>query len=147
MLPERRYLDHAIPEWVDKSDAWFVTICCKHRGVNSLANDEVAACFHKTIGIHTQAGNLAPIIWVLMPDHLHLIASWNHARGIRRTVADIKRYLAANMGIKWQTGFFDHRLRTHKELRRKADYVAMNPVRAGLVAGTEDWKFIHPRRG
>jgi REP element-mobilizing transposase RayT len=147
MLPERRHLGHAIPEWVDKTDAWFVTICCKQRGVNSLANDEVAACFHKTIGIHTQAGNLAPIIWVLMPDHLHLIAKWNHARGMRRTIADIKRYLAANMGVEWQKGFFDHRLRSDSELRRKSGYVAMNPVRAGLAASPGEWKFTHPRHG
>ena len=46
--------------------------------------------------------------------------------------------------IPWQRDFFDHRLR-HEEsffLKKKATYIRLNPVRAGLVAIPEEWPHV-----
>jgi len=47
------------------------------------------------------------------------------------------------LAIGWQLDFFEHRLRREESLREKADYILANPVRAGLVARSEDWPFIY----
>ena len=52
-----------------------------------------------------------------------------------------KRYLARETGIEWQDGFFDHRIRNEDELREKAAYIRLNPVRAGLCNKPEDWPY------
>jgi len=44
-------------------------------------------------------------------------------------------------GELWQLRFFDRALRTVKEYNEKVDYIHLNPVRAGLVSGPEDWRW------
>jgi len=59
----------------------------------------------------------------------------------------LKRHLARATGpIEasrriWQRGFFDHLLRSEESYGQKWNYVRENPVRAGLVARVEDWRF------
>ena len=44
-------------------------------------------------------------------------------------------------GPAWQTGFFDHVLRSGESYGEKWEYVRMNPVRAGLVLRPEEWPY------
>ena len=39
----------------------------------------------------------------------------------------------------WQEEFFDHVLRSSESYSQKWDYVKENPVRAGLVSGSDEW--------
>jgi putative transposase len=41
----------------------------------------------------------------------------------------------------WQEEFFDHVLRSSESYSQKWDYVKENPVRAGLVKRSDDWRF------
>ena len=41
----------------------------------------------------------------------------------------------------WQSGFFDHLLRSIESYGQKWQYVRANPVRASLVACAEDWPY------
>ena len=41
----------------------------------------------------------------------------------------------------WQAEFFDHLLRSQESYADKWRYVVENPVRAGLVARSQDWPF------
>ncbi|MEY4299809.1 MAG: hypothetical protein RIR25_1045, partial [Verrucomicrobiota bacterium] len=54
-------------------------------------------------------------------------------------IAAFKKFTARTLGIRWQRGFFDHRLRHEESEREKADYILRNPGRAGLVAQWEQW--------
>ena len=47
----------------------------------------------------------------------------------------------ANREFKWQTGFFDHVLRSSESQSEKWEYVRRNPERAGLVKDADDWLF------
>lgn len=146
-LPKRKYLQHGIPEWVDTSDAWFITICCKKRHVNSLAIDTAAECIFETLKARESMGQVHVISCVIMPDHLHLVARWNHMTGMSQSIQSIKRYISRHVGIHWQNGFFDHRIRSDKLLRETIDYVRMNPVRAGLVKTADEWPYRWKRQG
>ena len=52
---------------------------------------------------------------------------------------DWKRYTPRTLGIDWQDGFFDHRLRDDDEVTAKFHYIRRNPVVKGLCAREEDW--------
>jgi len=56
-----------------------------------------------------------------------------------KAIRDWKHWLAAKAGVRWQTDFFDHRLRHDESFAEKAAYILANPVRAGLVTRWEDW--------
>jgi putative transposase len=53
-----------------------------------------------------------------------------------------KEWTAKTIGISWHRDFFEHRLRQDESFREKADYILLNPVRAGLVQTPEDWPYV-----
>jgi REP element-mobilizing transposase RayT len=142
-LPSRDCLHHAIPSWVDEKDKWFVTICCHPRGLNQLANPVTAAVYRGALAFYEARGLIRPTVSVLMPDHLHVVAQFDHRKGMARTISGLKQHLARHAGISWQKGFFDHRLRGEHEVAEKCRYVRNNPVRAGLCATPSDWPFTY----
>jgi REP element-mobilizing transposase RayT len=142
-LPKRKRLPHAIPQWVDRGDPFFITICCRHRKLNSLAHPDVFSTIMETQRIHESTGRLKLMNMTVMPDHIHLIARWNHSLGLSRTIMAFKGIVAKRHAIEWQQGFFDHRIRSSGELRAKTAYVRDNPVRAGLVVKAVDWPYAY----
>jgi REP element-mobilizing transposase RayT len=142
-LPSRDCLHHAIPSWVDEKDKWFVTICCHPRGLNQLANPVTAAVYRGALAFYEARGLIRPTVSVLMPDHLHVVAQFDHRKGMARTISGLKQHLARHAGISWQKGFFDHRLRGEHEVAEKCRYVRNNPVKAGLCATPSDWPFTY----
>jgi putative transposase len=78
---------------------------------------------------------------LLMPDHLHMLATFGPDISMKRTIRNWKRYLSNHTDIQWQRDFFDHRLRDDESYTGKAAYILHNPVRAGLVACFEEWPY------
>jgi REP element-mobilizing transposase RayT len=86
--------------------------------------------------------------YVIMPDHVHLFVAlfpgstslslW--IKSLKNTLSKILRHESLP-APHWQKGFFDHVLRSHDSYDQKWDYVAENPVRAGLVQTRTDWPF------
>lgn len=80
-----------------------------------------------------------------MPDHIHLIATFNRQRGIQRTITAWKSFHAKQLKIDWQSDYFEHRLRSDDHYREKASYIRMNPVRKGLIAEADKWPYLWQR--
>jgi len=140
-MGNRKWLRHDIPSWVEADDYWFITFRCVERGRNSLATGPAHEAIRESLLTYQGQGRLRVLEAVTMPDHLHLVAQFNLAQGMRGTVSNLKRYLSRTQGIRWQEGFFDHRIRSDKLLRETVDYARMNPVRAGLAKRPEDWPY------
>ena len=82
-------------------------------------------------------------IALLMPDHMHLLISFPQSqKRIQTIVSKWKEWTAKSLKIDWQRDFFEHRLRKEESFREKADYILLNPVRAGLVKEEEDWSCV-----
>lgn len=77
-----------------------------------------------------------------MPDHVHLLVRFAPDPGMQRVMAAWKRYTARHLGLQWQRDFFDHRLRNDRAVRRTADYIRLNPVRAGLIEEAAAWPYV-----
>jgi putative transposase len=86
--------------------------------------------------------------WVFLPDHWHAIIYPPHPLSISRVMSALKvsSTIAINKGRRergelWQERFFDHALRTVKDYWATVEYIHLNPVRRGLAARPEQWKW------
>jgi putative transposase len=139
----RRALPHDPPHFIGTSDAtFFVTICCQRRGENQLCHPDVAPILSDAARFYQDQHNWYVHLLLLMPDHVHLLASFGPEAGVRKTIERWKRYTARHAHIDWQRDFFDHRLRSDESFDEKAAYIRQNPVRAGLVTKAEDWPYL-----
>ena len=93
--------------------------------------------------------------WVLMPNHVHLILTPSDADGLRRALATTHRRYAGHIharlnrsGHFWQ-GRCGAVAMDEAHLAAALRYVALNPVRAGLAARPEDWRWssVHAHLG
>jgi len=81
----------------------------------------------------------------VMPDHVHLIVELGNKLVLGRAVARLKAktkvaILARNM--RWDVGFFDHRVSPDEGVFSVFSYVFSNPVKAGLISvdGASTWR-------
>ena len=144
-LPKRIKLPHAIPAWVRQGAQHFITINCQARHINCLCRDDVAAQLLISAHHYEEIGRWYLWLMVVMPDHVHLIATFDLNRGVRSIVKTWKGYQKKRLRIEWQEDYFEHRLRNVDEFIEKSHYIRMNPVRKGLVALPEEWPYIIDR--
>jgi len=138
----RKQLPQDIPVGVPvEEETFFVTFCAMPRGsdVITLHSDAILdAVRHRQ-----ESGTWYCRLFLLMPDHAHALLRFpNPAHPMRRTITEFKRWTGRSGGFTWQRDFFDHRLRREESAHEKADYILMNPVRAGLVAAPEHWPHV-----
>jgi putative transposase len=143
-LPVRKRLPHEAPLWVDTGKAhYFITVCCKQRGRKQLTYRHIACEPFETKKHRNSAGIWYVHLALLMPGHMHLLISFPQSqKRIQTIVSKWKEWTAKSLKIDWQRDFFEHRLRKEESFREKADYILLNPVRAGLVKEEEDWSYV-----
>jgi putative transposase len=138
-LSIRKILNHTPPPWAANSDAYFITINSLPRGTNQLANQENGYAILESAKHYHLNQKWYCRLLVIMPDHLHVLASFPVDVNLNAFISAWKSYLTINKKIQWQRDFFDHRIRNDENLDEKADYIRQNPVRAGLATKYEDW--------
>jgi putative transposase len=139
----RKHLPHDPPDWIDPTqEAFFVTINCLPRGTNHLAKPNIWAALIETVEFREKLGDWNWRLILAMPDHLHGIVTFPNSFFMKKSISSWKRWLAKSQSICWQRDFFDHRLRNTASAVEKANYIRMNPVRAGLCANPEDWPYV-----
>ena len=86
--------------------------------------------------------------YVIMPDHVHLLAQPRGDSNISEFMASFEKRTArcinehlGRKGAVWRKEFFDHMLRSHEHLEELVRYIHDNPVRRGLVSPAEEWAF------
>jgi putative transposase len=124
-----------------EGEVYFITICCIPRGTNQLATPDVWQAIAETLAIRETHGDMTCRLALAMPDHLHGLFGFQGSKPMTKVIADFKSWLAKQHGIEWQRDFFDHRLRDWESACEKANYIRMNPVRAGLAANPQDWPY------
>ena len=88
------------------------------------------------------------IAWVIMPNHIHFLATLLKNVELRAIAHSIKSYTAheankilSRNGQFWQHEPFDRYIRNRKHFVNVIEYIENNPVKAGLCEKPEDWKF------
>lgn len=79
---------------------------------------------------------------IIMADHVHLLI----ALGAQMELAAVMRLFKGRTapalrasGMRWQRGYFDHRLRAGEDRLPVFRYLYLNPYRAGLIQMNEKW--------
>ena len=123
-------------------EVYFITVCCLNRELNQLAHPEVWDTLVETVRRREREQLLRCRLLLAMPDHLHGLFSFYDASPMSVVMGDIKRWMQRQHKIVWQKNFWDHRLRNHESSVEKANYIRMNPVRAGLVTTPDAWPYV-----
>ena len=142
-LPQRTSLPHDQPYAWDA--IYFITINAAQRGVNTLALPMIAPALWLAWQGYAERQACAPLLFVVMPDHVHGFFRFPVEPGMASTVAAWKRLTARRYGAEWQRDFFDHRLRSDESFEEKAAYIRENPVRKGLVTEAAAWPYVWPK--
>ncbi len=82
--------------------------------------------------------------YVIMPEHIHLFLRNGGEYPLSQWVRQLKRKISSVIPASpphCQKGFFDHLIRHGESYCEKWNYVQLNPVRAGLVTGPDDWRW------
>jgi REP element-mobilizing transposase RayT len=87
--------------------------------------------------------------WVVMPNHVHLVLWPIPNFTLSEILKSRKRHTARQANLLlgrtgqtfWQPESYDHWIRNDGEKARILNYIRMNPVKAGLRANPEDWKW------
>jgi putative transposase len=86
-------------------------------------------------------------VYCLMPDHFHALVG---AGASDKTLGEIcgafkslstRAYWQQHEGKLWQRQFFDHIVRNEQDFFETLEYIEMNPVRKGLVATPDKWRY------
>ena len=132
-----------MPEWIDPASTnFFVTVCCQRRGTNQLCLPGIGEAVVSAARFYHEQRRWLLSLFLVMPDHVHMIVSFGTERKMGVVVGAWKRYLSNQHSIVWQKNFFDHRPRTEEYAVREADYVLQNPVRAGLAQMAGEWPWV-----
>ncbi len=145
ILPQRIRLPHEIPPWVAQGARHFITINALQRASAPFVKDEVASALLRNLLSYEDLGRWHLWLAVVMPDHLHFIATFTLQHGVAASVAAWKGYQAKALKLEFQSGFFEHRLRDEAEFAEKAAYIRENPARKGLVTDAASWPYLYDR--
>jgi REP element-mobilizing transposase RayT len=93
------------------------------------------------------------LAWVVMPNHVHvlfqqikewtvakIVASWK--KFTARRICDDRRHNGEGPSAPvWHREYWDRYIRDRRHLEQAVEYVHLNPVKAGLVATAEKWRW------
>ncbi len=85
-----------------------------------------------------------------MPNHCHVLIEPPEGAALGKIVLSWKNYTArfineykSRTGVRpsqvWQREYWDRFIRNERHFEAAKNYIAMNPVKAGLVDKPEDW--------
>ncbi len=152
MLSGRSAYQRRLPHYQSDFRTYFVTFATKDRAVlPAIARDIVFRQIVECALYHLHVA-------VVMPDHVHFVATPHCDRGgvstmaIREILRRIKGASSREVnltlnrsGVLWRDEAFDHELRHDESLAQKCEYVRQNPVRKGLVTRPEDYRWLWSR--
>ena len=121
-------------------------------GPEWLKDSEIAEIAERAILRGAHLGQYGIRAYVVMPNHVHLLL--DPFVPIRRLTSGIKGVSARHANLKlgrtgnhfWQDESFDHWIRNEEQLARATSYIENNPVKAGLCAKPEDWRWSSAKK-
>ena len=146
-LPERKTLNHVAPPCVKAGSLYFITICTEPRGQNQLCRPDTGMKLLESAVHYHNEQRWWLKIFLLMPDHVHAMIAVPSTASLSTVIRMWKAYQTKHLAVRWQSGFFDYRLRSNESEDAKTAYIRLNPVRAGLINKAGSWPYFWPKPG
>lgn len=138
-------LHHATPQWVESGAVFHIRIRADREWARTqsliIRPSRGHALLDSVAHYHRQRSWYCHL-FLLMADHTHALLGFPPDRAMSQVIGAWKTWHARNNGLKWQTNFFDHRIRGEAEFQLKAAYIRRNPVVKGLCRQPEDWPWV-----
>ena len=139
---------NASPENVLSSARTFFATTKTSQGRALLQSDRNATLMIDVLRSYVKAGKFRLHDFVIMPDHLHLLLTVGEGMTIERDMQFVKGGFSYRMrkeygylGEIWQRGFTKSRVEDRESFLKHRDYIAGNPVKAGLVDSPEVYPY------
>ena len=126
--------------------AYFLTLCIRER-IPYFRSRRIARWLQESLQQIASQRYFTLRAYCLMPDHLQLLLQGDSPTSdLLSFVKTFKHKTTFHFRSKtgktlWQISFFDHILRTAEELSKTAEYILLNPVRAGLIQRPNDYPY------
>src|SRR5580692_6683843 len=120
----------------------FLTFSCYHRRAY-LAAVPAMDLFEDALERVRSRYLFAVAGYVVMPEHVHLPIDEPKSAPLSKAVQALKLSVSMRSLERpfWQAHYYDFNVYTHAKFVEKLRYIRRNPVRRGLAAKPEDWKW------
>jgi REP element-mobilizing transposase RayT len=123
---------------------YFVTFCSEQRKPGLTTNSAGQAIVAEIQRMEAEA------IWfmrcgVIMPDHIHLLFQLGEKLPLGKAIARFKSKSGTPLKaceLRWQAGYFEHRLRPKEDPLPLFLYIYLNPYKAGLLPKDARWPWF-----
>jgi len=148
-IQEFRKTRRRLPHWQAPGETHFLTYGLLDRGCCDLTVPQIARIIVDALQFRHEERYLLHD-WVIMPTHVHLILcpemTGDGFYSLSKIIGGMKGWTAREInrvigrrGAFWQDESFDRVIRSDAECRKRAFYIWMNPVQAGLVDHPRKW--------
>jgi len=117
-------------------------------GRTPIFTSRTAAVVARDFATQLLWGDAEPLAWVVMPDHAHWLIQLGQRDGLSTVMNRIKSATARHVRAHspsirhvWARGYHERQIRSDVNLENVAQYITMNPVRAGLVNGIGSYPY------
>jgi len=113
----------------------------------SLSKPKIVNTFTEILGSIINKQSCIVPVYCFMPDHQHLIITGTRGDSdIWKVIVSYKQktgfWMSKNKpGMRWQKDFYDHVIRTKKDIATQVRYLLDNPVRKGLASSWDEYPF------
>lgn len=110
-------------------------------------NEQIAELMANTLTFHNN--KLYKLFdWCIMPNHVHVMIRMINNSSLSQILHAWRSYtshkgneILGRKGKFWMDEYFDRYIRDDVHGLRVSSYIIMNPVKAGLVANPEEWRW------
>jgi putative transposase len=145
-----RPVRHAPQENTLSSERTFFATTKTHLGRRILQSERNAALLIDVLRSYMAAGKFEVRDFVVMPDHVHLLLTVHGEMTIEKAMQLIKGRFSHRLkqelgylGEIWQVGFSESRAGDAAIFARYRQYIAQNPVKAGLAERAGEFPFCY----
>jgi len=117
-------------------------------GRTLLQSERNATLFVDVLRSYVAAGKFRLHDFVIMPDHVHLLLTVGSDMTVERVMQFVKGGFSYRLkkefgysGEVWQRGFSEVRVQDKQSFLQHREYIAENPVKAGLADSPEEFPY------
>lgn len=118
-----------------------------------LRQPEVAMMVQNAL-LYFEGERYRMLAWVVMPNHVHVLFQTMNGWTMAKVVASWKTWTGKHIHQRqdgawraqsytrvWHREYWDRFIRNEQHFSNAVQYIHQNPVKAGLVAHAEDWRW------
>ena len=141
---------NASSEAILSSERIFFATTKTSAGRRILQSERNATLLVEVLRSNVSAGKFQLHDFVVMPDHLHLLMTLPGDMTIEKAMQLVKGGFSYRLkkehgfqGEVWQRGFSEARVNDRQSWLQDRDYIAQNPVKAGLVDSSQQYPYSY----